>query len=108
MNRAMKRVVSTYTSQFTLRNSPRATFSKVYAVNPKAKPLAMLNVSGMVIIVSKAGIESTGLDQGISAAWAIMSDPTIIRAGAVAAVGIAPTTGATKSAIKKSTPVVIA
>src|ERR1700732_3623315 len=99
MNRAMNRSVSRYTSQFTLLNSPRATLSHVYAVNPKARPLAMLNVSGMVIIVRKAGIESTGLDQGISAAGAIISDPTMISAGAVAAVGIAPTAGATKSAI---------
>ena len=50
----------------------------------------------------------TGSDHGISAACAIISDPTTMRAGAVAAFGIAPATGAMNSEMKKSSPVTIA
>src|SRR5260370_18895357 len=77
-------------------------------MNPNARPLAMLNVSGMVMMIRNAGIDSTGFDQGISAACAIISEPTTISAGAVAAAGIAPTTGAMNIAIRKKSPATIA
>src|SRR5579872_6393923 len=104
----MNNAASTYTSQLTLRNSPRATFRITYAVKPNARPLAMLNVKGIVTIVKNAGTETTGSDHGISAECAIMSEPMTISAGAVAAPGIAPTAGAIKSATQNSNPVVIA
>src|SRR6267143_4932426 len=104
----MNSAVSTYTSQFTSRNSPRATFNTVYAVNPIDSPLAMLNVSGMVTIVRNAGIATTVFDHGISATCDIISEPTMMSAGAVAAAGMAPTSGATNNATKNSRPVTIA
>ena len=58
-------------------------------VKPNASPLAMLKVSGTVMMVRNDGKATTGFDHSISPTCAIISDPTTISAGAVAAAGIA-------------------
>ena len=68
----------------------------------------MLKVSGMVIMVRKAGMATSGSSQAISPTTDSIMLPTIISAGAVAAAGMAPTTGAIKSASTKSNPVTMA
>ena len=68
----------------------------------------MLNVSGIVIMVRNAGMAISGSCHSISLTTAIIRLPTMISAGAVAAAGIAPTSGATNSAARNSTPVTIA
>ena len=81
----------------------------MYAVKPNASPLAMLNVSGIVIIVRNAGTATSGSSHcDLAHQLAIIRLPTMISAGAVAAAGIAPTTGATNSATTNSSPVTIA
>ena len=59
-------------------------------------------------MVRKAGIAISGSDHSISATTDTIRLPTMIRAGAVAAAGIAPTTGATNSAATNSRPVTMA
>src|SRR5438270_11809382 len=76
-NRAMNRAVNTYTNQFTSRNLPANIFSSVYAVNPNARPFAMLNVNGIVIIVRKAGIATSGSLHAISPTADTIRLPTI-------------------------------
>ena len=68
----------------------------------------MLKVSGMVIIVRNAGMAISGSFQAISPTTETIMLPTMTSAGAVAAAGIAPTTGAMKSARTNSIPVSIA
>ena len=58
----------------------------------------MLKVSGMVIMVRKAGMATSGSCQSISPTTDTIMLPTMISAGAVAAAGMTPTTGAMKSA----------
>ena len=55
---------------------------------PKARPLAIEKVSGMVIRVRNAGMAMTGSSQSISVSGPIIIAPTRISAGAVAAAGI--------------------
>ena len=55
---------------------------------PKARPLAIEKVSGIIAMLRKAGIAISGSSQAMSASGAIISAPTRIRAGAVAASGI--------------------
>ena len=57
-------------------------------------------------MVRNAGIPSVGSLKSISVAAPSIKNPTIIRAGAVAAGGISKNTGENKRAIKKNTPVV--
>ena len=68
----------------------------------------MLNVSGIISIVRNAGTAIIGSVQAISAAFVIIMLPTRINAGAVAAEGITPTSGATNRAARNSSPVTIA
>jgi len=77
-------------------------------VNPNASPLAMLNVSGIAIMVRNAGMATTESVQRISVTVVIIMLPTMMSAGAVAAAGIAPTSGASQSAARKSSPVTMA
>ena len=74
---------------------------------PNAKPLAIENVSGMVIRVRKAGTATIGSAHSISVTAEIISAPTRINAGAVAAMGMLATSGATNKAIRNSRPVTI-
>ena len=67
----------------------------------------MLNVRGIVINVRNAGMEIPASSHLISAACDAISEPTIIRQGAVAAAGIAPMTGAISNANKNRRPVTI-
>src|SRR5260370_16250889 len=64
---------------------------------PQARPFAMLKVSGIVISVRKAGNATQTSSQAISAMADIISPPTTTRAGAVAADGTAPISGATNN-----------
>ena len=68
----------------------------------------MLNISGMPSIVKNAGTAISGSLHWISPAAVIIMLPTTINAGAVADDGMAPASGATKSAIAKSNPVTMA
>ena len=54
---------------------------------PKARPLAIEKVNGIIARVRKAGIAISGSSQAMSASGAIISAPTRIKAGAVAASG---------------------
>ena len=93
--------------QVNSRNRPRNNLINVYDVNPNASPLAILNVNGVVINVRNAGTEIPGSSHLISTACDTISDPTMINAGAVAATGITPITGAITNANKNSPPVTI-
>ena len=68
----------------------------------------MLNVSGMVIMVRNAGIATSGSLHEISVIVVIIMLPTTMSAGAVAAAGMAPTSGASHNAAMNSSPVTIA
>ena len=75
---------------------------------PKARPLAMEKVRGMVTTVRKAGMATAGLFQSILPRPDIIIAPTRIRAGVAAAVGMAWTKGARKRVSRKRTPTVTA
>ena len=58
-------------------------------MKPNARPLAILNVSGIASIVRKPGMATSGSFQSISPIAVIIRLPTTMSAGAVAAAGIA-------------------
>ena len=62
-------------------------------ITPKLTPLAIEKVSGIKITVRKAGTASDMSAQSMSLTPSIISAPTRIRAGAVAAPGTAPASG---------------
>ena len=64
----------------------------------------MEKVSGMATRVRKAGIATDGSAQSMSARGAIIIAPTRIRAGAVAAAGIAWASGAANRATRNNRP----
>ena len=68
---------------------------------PKAKPLAIENVRGMVIRVRNAGTDTMGSAHSISVTAEIIKAPTRINAGAVAAMGMLATSGGHKKSHKK-------
>lgn len=73
-----------------------------YVINPIAIPVAMLEVSGIVNKMAKAGKASSNVFQSIRANPPIMKQPTIMRTGAVIAGNdeMAETTGEKKIANK--------
>src|SRR6059058_2512128 len=93
MKRAMQSAARRYTSQSPGRACPRTSLRIAWLVMPNARPLAIEYVSGMMITVRKAGMAMPGSAQSISASAPIISAPTRISAGAVAAVGMACTRG---------------
>src|ERR1041385_8209128 len=68
----------------------------------------MLKDSGIVIMVRNAGTATSGSCQAISPMTDAIMLPTTINAGAVAAAGIAPATGATNNATINIAPVTMA
>ena len=85
---------------------PVNNFNKTYDNIPKTIPSAILYVSGIIIIVKNAGIDSVKSSKSIFIIGEIMNNPTIINAGAVAAAGIIIKTGA-KNKAKANIPATV-
>src|SRR5699024_3644707 len=77
---------------------PLTNLSKGYVIKPMEIPVAILEVSGMVKIIAKAGKDSSNVFQSIRASPSIIKQPTMISTGAVIAgtSAIAPTIGVKK------------
>ena len=67
-------------------------------------PLEIEYVSGIMIIHTNAGIDSEKSSKGMFFACSIISNPTMIKAGAVAADGIERNSGEKNNAMTKQTP----
>src|SRR5271170_7353224 len=89
----MKRIVRIQTSALTSLNLPDASFTTVYEISPRLRPVAMLKVSGVASMVINAGKASLKSFQFTSAKDCDIKTPTKIRAGAVAYAGIAVASG---------------
>ena len=73
-------------------------------MKPNANPFAMLDVSGIMMIVRNAGSAFVKSEKSILPTSDMSSAPTRISAGAVAKAGTRPMSGAKRSAARKSTP----
>ena len=78
----------------------------VKKMKPAAIPSAMLYANGIQAMVINAGSALSNSPQLMFLTLAIISTPTIIRTGAVAAVGTRPRNGEATIATRNSTPVV--
>src|SRR5260370_24973957 len=103
----MKSAASTNSIQSCRVICPRTSRSTANDVIPNDKPLAIENVNGIVISVRNAGTATIGSVHSISVTAEIINEPTRINAGAVAAIGIVATSGATNNAIRNNSPVTI-
>ena len=92
----------------TSRHLPPNVLIKAKLIKPKAKPLAIEDVSGIMIIVRKAGNASVKSWKLILPTSLIIKAPTKISGGAVANPGTRPMRGANNSEIKKRTATVTA
>src|ERR1700735_5341954 len=103
----MKRAARMKSIQSFLVTWPRNNRNTANDVIPKDKPLAIENVSGIVIRVRKDGTATIASVHSLSVTAEIINEPTRINAGAVAAIGMVATSGATNNAIRNSSPVTI-
>ena len=94
----MNRVAKIYIAGVSFLNFPAAIFKITYAIIPRRIPFAIEYVYGIITKQIKAGMDSEKSSKGISFTELIISRPTIIRAGAVAAEGIERNRGEKKSA----------
>ncbi|MMZ57673.1 hypothetical protein D1872_196160 [compost metagenome] len=69
-------------------------------MKPNARPSAILNVSGIMMMVKKAGTTSVKSSKLMRVISVNMKAPTRMRAGAVAKGGTIATNGANRSAIR--------
>jgi len=77
-------------------------------MTPRLTPFAMLNVSGIAMIVRKAGSASLMSSHVTCTTPSSIMAPTRIRAGAVAAAGMAAASGQRNMLSRNSTPTVTA
>ena len=89
-------------------NFPQIMFMRTWVIIPIRIPLEIEYVSGIIIIHTNAGIDSEKSSKLTFFICSAISNPTIIKAGAVAADGIERNNGEKNIASKNKKPVVIA
>src|SRR2546426_10976330 len=100
MSHRIKNGVRTQTGGPPARIFPAATLTTVKEISPRLNPVAMLKVSGVATMVTKAGNASVYSSHFTLAMDWVISAPTRISAGAVAKAGITATTGEKNTAAR--------
>ena len=100
----MKRTARMYITGVIFLKFPQMRFISTYEIIPRRIPLEIEYESGIMRMQMNAGIDSEKLSNGIFTIGSIISRPTMISAGAVAADGIERNNGEKKSAITKQHP----
>lgn len=100
----MKSTARIYITGVIFLKLPQIMFMSTYEIIPRRIPFEIEYESGIMMIHTKAGIDSEKLSNGIFTIGSIISRPTMISAGAVAADGIERNNGEKKSAITKQHP----
>ena len=97
----MNRIARIQVIRLIFLNCPQITFRTTYEIIPSMIPSEMLYARGIMIMQMYAGILSEKSVKSTSRIDVIIMQPTRIRAGAVAAEGIAVNSGAKNNAIAK-------
>ena len=97
----INRTASMYIAGESFLNLPQIRFISTYAIIPRRIPLEIEYVRGIMIMHTNAGIDSEKSSNGIFLTGSIISNPTMIKAGAVAADGIERNSGEKNSATAK-------
>ena len=101
MNFNIKSIARIYIAGVIFLKCPHTIFISTYVIIPRRIPLEMEYVSGIIMMHTKAGIDSEKSPKGIFLIGSSISRPTMTSAGAVAAAGMERNRGEKNSAITK-------